>query len=277
MQRMFKWVHGYWKFLCAILQLQNTPDPECGLSPAQVLFGRSLKDSFGFTRELQHYTDSGKYCPWQEAWESKGISLIRKYNESSAILKTGSRDVPPLKVGERCLVQNQHGNYPLKWDKSGVVLEVLPHNQYSVKLDGTNRTTNRNRKFLRRLHNPEVTAPPTSMPSSLGETIEDQHGPSASLQPVDDGQPQLYISRRSPAVQPSPHTSSEDVRGSTEPNLPPPSDVRHCPALDTPPDATHRSGQITVPRALSGLLPTNKPGLKEDTDVIILDRLRPRR
>ena len=29
----------------ALLQLRNTPDRECGLSPAQILFGRSLRDS----------------------------------------------------------------------------------------------------------------------------------------------------------------------------------------------------------------------------------------
>lgn len=32
-------------FLRAILQLRNTPDPDCNLSPAQIIFGRPLRDS----------------------------------------------------------------------------------------------------------------------------------------------------------------------------------------------------------------------------------------
>ena len=47
-------------------------------------------------------------------------------------------------------IQNQIGNAPRKWDKTGVVVEVRQHNQYLVKTDGSNRVTLRNRKFLRR-------------------------------------------------------------------------------------------------------------------------------
>ena len=31
------------KFLRAMLQLRNTPDPDCKISPAQIVFGRPLK------------------------------------------------------------------------------------------------------------------------------------------------------------------------------------------------------------------------------------------
>ena len=34
------------RFLRAMLQLRNTPDPDCNLSPAQIIFGRPLRDSF---------------------------------------------------------------------------------------------------------------------------------------------------------------------------------------------------------------------------------------
>ena len=36
------------KFLRGMLQLRNTPDPDCKLSPAQILFGRPLRDAFSF-------------------------------------------------------------------------------------------------------------------------------------------------------------------------------------------------------------------------------------
>ena len=46
-------------------------------------------------------------------------------------------------------VQNQSGNNPTRWDKCGVIVEMLPFDQYRVMLDGSRRTTLRNRKYLR--------------------------------------------------------------------------------------------------------------------------------
>ena len=40
------------KFLRALLQLRNTPDPDCNVSPAQIIFGRPLKDAFSFINRL---------------------------------------------------------------------------------------------------------------------------------------------------------------------------------------------------------------------------------
>ena len=37
------------KFLRAILQLRNTPDPACGVSPAEIVFGRPLRDTLLLT------------------------------------------------------------------------------------------------------------------------------------------------------------------------------------------------------------------------------------
>ena len=36
------------RFLRAMLQLRNTPDPDCNLSPAQIVFGLPFRDSFSF-------------------------------------------------------------------------------------------------------------------------------------------------------------------------------------------------------------------------------------
>nr|XP_033946685.1 uncharacterized protein LOC117452278 [Pseudochaenichthys georgianus] len=36
------------RFLRAMLQLRNTPDPDCNLSPAQIIFGRPLRGSLSF-------------------------------------------------------------------------------------------------------------------------------------------------------------------------------------------------------------------------------------
>ena len=47
-------------------------------------------------------------------------------------------------------VQNQVGPHPTKWDKTGVVVEVKQFDQYVIKIDGSGRTSLRNRKFLRK-------------------------------------------------------------------------------------------------------------------------------
>ena len=38
--------------------------------------------------------------------------------------------LPPLKIRDIVSVQNQTGRQKLKWDGSGVIIKVLPHNQY---------------------------------------------------------------------------------------------------------------------------------------------------
>ena len=35
-----------------------------------------------------------------------------------------------------------------RWDRSGKIVECLPHRQYKIKLDGTGRLTLRNRRHL---------------------------------------------------------------------------------------------------------------------------------
>ena len=56
-----------------------------------------------------------------------------------------------LTVGDNVQVQNQYGNEPLRWDRSGVVVEKLDHGKYTVRMDGTGRITLRNRKYLRKI------------------------------------------------------------------------------------------------------------------------------
>ena len=64
-------------------------------------------------------------------------------------LNEHSKDLPPLSVGNSVLIQNQLGNHPKRWEKRGTVVEVLPHRQYKVRVDGSRRITLRNRQFLK--------------------------------------------------------------------------------------------------------------------------------
>ena len=61
-----------------------------------------------------------------------------------------TRLLPPLSVGDHVRIQNQVGNHPNKWDKTGVVVVVRQYHQYVIRVDGSGRTTIRNRRFLRK-------------------------------------------------------------------------------------------------------------------------------
>jgi len=48
-------------------------------------------------------------------------------------------------------MQNQVGQHKCKWDRTGVITEVLPNRQYRILIDGSRRLTLRNRRFLRKI------------------------------------------------------------------------------------------------------------------------------
>ena len=66
-------------------------------------------------------------------------------------LDRNCRVLTKLAVGDSVLVQNQVGNYPSRWDITGIVVEVRDNDQYVVRVDGSGRMTLRNRRFLRKI------------------------------------------------------------------------------------------------------------------------------
>ena len=78
-------------------------------------------------------------------------ALAVKFAEIEKSLGGGARDLPDLKIGDMVQIQNQKGNDPKRWSKSGKIIERLDFGQYLVKVDGSGRVTRRNRRFLRRI------------------------------------------------------------------------------------------------------------------------------
>ncbi|CAL4098776.1 unnamed protein product [Meganyctiphanes norvegica] len=140
----------------AILQYRNTPDTDTKLSPAMCVFGRHIRD---FIPDLQ-----SKYSPhqrWSSTFPAREDALRTRHKKAEERLREHTRHLHPLKVGNSVRVQNQTGPYPLKWDRTGIVVEVLQFDQYNVKINGSNRITLRNRKFLRQFQ-PEKMTPTSS-------------------------------------------------------------------------------------------------------------------
>ena len=156
-------------FLRALLQIRNTPDPYCNISPAEVVFGRPIRDAFSFVNRQAKFTNPSVRPSWREAWKKREEAMRVRFSRTSELLNAHAHRLPPLVIGDRVFVQNQHGQHPKKWDKSGIVMELGDHDQYVVKVDGSGRLTLRNRRFLRRFTPPTttITQSPENLPSTL--------------------------------------------------------------------------------------------------------------
>ena len=140
-------------FQRALLQYRNTPDKDTKLSPSQCLFGRPTRDFIPIL--------PGKYCPnaiWRESLRAREAALKNRHARAAERWSEHTKRLPPLVVGDKVYIQNQSGTHPNKWDKTGMVVEVRQHDQYVVRIDGSGRVTNRNRKFLRK-YNPVISEP----------------------------------------------------------------------------------------------------------------------
>merc|ERR1712218_276333 len=152
------------KIARAVMQHRNTPDSEYGLSPAQLIFGRPVKDFLPIK--------PGNFSPsevWVDCRQKRELAMKTRFSRGLERWSEHSRNLPPLSLGQRVLVQNQHGagKTAQRWDRSGTVIEDLGHNKYRIRVDGSGRVTDRNRQFLRKFSSVTPTEPgpsPTSQP-----------------------------------------------------------------------------------------------------------------
>ena len=100
-----------------------------------------------------------------------------------------TRQLPPLPTGATVVIQNQSGPHSKRWDRTGIVVEVKPHDQYLVKVHGSGRVTLRNRRFLRQITSlsppgQQFPSTPACSPSSpLARSSPDDAEPAQSTPP----------------------------------------------------------------------------------------------
>ena len=183
-------------FQKAMLIYRNTPDRDTKLSPAQVVFGRPIKD---FIPVLP-----GKYKPhdtWRENRRNREEALRCRHAQTIERLAEHTVRIKPLKVGDHVRIQNQTGTQPRKWDRTGLVIEVRQFDQYVVRVDGSGRVTLRNRKFLR-LYTPYVAPAAPRQPDASGQPLNMGRSTAAQQSPPTTG-PSSTSAVRSPMTGPS--------------------------------------------------------------------------
>ena len=124
----------------ALLQYRNTPLKGTTASPAQLLMGRSIRDSVPQPRSA--YKVSAK---WSQLLRQREKAMCR-LNDTRTEDTVDRPSHGELAVGTEVVIQNADTK---KWDRSGLVVESLPFRQYRVKLHGSGRMTLRNRIHLR--------------------------------------------------------------------------------------------------------------------------------
>ena len=194
----------------ALLQHRNTPLADLGMSPAQLLLHRSIRD---------HIPVNPTHHELHKDWILSAVERERLYARRDQVIRdsynTTAHPLAPLAVQTSVMIQTKG-----KWDRSGRVVEVLPHRQYRIRVDGSGRVTLRNRRFLRPVAenstrtataSPFPSGPatppscpattpssPTTSPSSPTASIPLPPGPA---QPATSHQPlPQYISDTQPAL-----------------------------------------------------------------------------
>lgn len=163
------------KFARALMQYRNTPLQDINLSPAQILLGRNIRDFFPFLNSKCTIRKE-----WQIAAEDREKALARKHATQHERLSLHTRKLPPLQLGDTVLIQNQTGNHPTRWDRTGVVIEAGPGpRQYLVRTDGSGRMSLRNRKFLRKCNS--IAKPPLYTPVTPWDPIRHSHADDTAL------------------------------------------------------------------------------------------------
>ena len=108
------------------------------------VFGRSVKDFISIIPS--HYQP---HETWRDTPTVRETALRNRHIKIAERLTEHIQRLPPLSVGDFVRIQNQTGPHPLKWDKTGCVVEVRQFDQYVVRVDGSGRITVRNRKSTR--------------------------------------------------------------------------------------------------------------------------------
>ena len=131
----------------ALLMHRNQTDPVSGLSPAEVIFGRQLRDHLPLQPE--------RFQPraeWRMEADQREKAFMKRHLIKHDQLSATSKLLPPLKIGDTVAIQDKSDSGKSgKWNKTGIITDSLGFQSYEVKVDGSNTISVRNRSHLRKI------------------------------------------------------------------------------------------------------------------------------
>ena len=88
------------------------------MSPAELLFGRKLKD---YLPSRPNEPPNSLWPSFRETWKNtakwRELALASRSAKMHDRLNEHVKDLKPLKVNDAVMVQNQLGNNPKRWDR----------------------------------------------------------------------------------------------------------------------------------------------------------------
>ena len=239
----------------AILQHRNTPIPELGLSPAQLLLHRQLRDSV--PARPKHYKP---HKEWIISAEKREQAFAERNKKTEATYNEHVKPLSPIAIQTPVLVQEKG-----RWSKSGKVIEVLTNRQYRIRMDGSGRVTLRNRNRIK----PISQAAPNQTPSALPLAT-----PATAKIPTIPIPPLFAQGPIGPTLNQVPSSPSPTHPPPSPPHASPPPQTSPPPTLPDPPTGPRQSHQSVndrqqgakLPRSLKALADHNNRGLLESTD-----------
>ena len=220
-----------------------------------MLFGRQLRDALPAMPAGYHDPAATSYFErygkpstiWDSIKKQRELTHAKKHLATAERYNADKRVLPPLSVGDCVSIQNRSGPHPLRWDRTGKIVERLENRQYLVKSDGSGRILLRTRTHLR-LINPTtrnqaqgLDAPlPENKPLLIPGSLQDG---TKVIDPVDTAAPDHSIPPD--IVDPSPSDSMGDNNNQVE---------NHTPSATetvTPPPLRRSTRQCRAPDRLS--------------------------
>ena len=131
----------------ALLELKNTSGRYCKLSPAEVLFGRTLKDAIPqLDKSTMVFENDQIHSQWHDAWAAKEEAIRSRLLRAYERLEEHSKELVPLFHGDKVFVKNQDASNRdyKKWNRQDVIVTAGKYDQYLVLINGTGRLTVRN-------------------------------------------------------------------------------------------------------------------------------------
>ena len=229
------------KYYRAVMQHRNTPLDGIQLSPPQLLFGRPIRDF--------QPIKTGLFKPsevWVDNAEKRELAMKKRFCLGRERWSLHTRALQPLQAGQRVLIQNQSGagKAAKRWDRTGTVLEDNGYDKYSVRVDGSNRVTDRNRRYLRQFKpdSPVVKYPGSAV--QLADQIPD-HGQVAD----GNNQNQSAPMEENGGTHGIENDAVDDLEDVSQPDFPEPAPTVPTPPspLSPPSPAPRRSTRNRIP------------------------------